>query len=108
MTTTTNRLMRSTKRSATLSRPRTKEVDRNDPRGQLGLFVRHWIDKHHGGDKSRLATALGISARAVAKWCEGEAAPDLLKLDQLAKEMGFADWSKLASAAVKYTATLPE
>ncbi len=95
--------MAGSKRSHSLSRPRTKEVDATDPRGQLGIFLRHWIDTNHGGKLDRLAEATGVSARAVSKWCEGESAPDLLKLDILAKAMGFADWSKLAAAAVKFS-----
>lgn len=84
-----------------MGRPRTKPRDLTDPRGQLGAYVEAWIDKHHGGDKNRLAVALGVSYRTVSKWCEGEHAPDLVTLNALAEAMGFDDWSKLASAAVR-------
>ena len=87
-----------------MTRPRTKEPDLTDPRGQLGAFLRHWIDKHHAGDAKRLADALGITPRAVTKWCEGESAPDLVKLAALAKEMGFDNWAKLGAAAIKFSA----
>lgn len=83
-------------------RPRTKEPDLTDPRGQLGAYLRFWIDKHRAGDVSTIAKALDISDRAVTKWCEGESAPDLLKLHLLAKEMGFADWTKLAAAVARH------
>ena len=85
-----------------VTRPRTKEPNLKDPRGQLGSFLRSWIDKHHAGDEGRIAKALGVSPRAVTKWCEGESAPDLFKLDLLAKEMGFADWTKLAAAVARH------
>jgi transcriptional regulator with XRE-family HTH domain len=101
---TQSKMARSLKGLA-VTRPRTKEPDLTDPRGQLGAYLRYWIDKNHAGDAKRLADALGISARAVTKWCEGESGPDLFKLDLLAKEMGFSDWSKLAAAAVKFSAS---
>jgi transcriptional regulator with XRE-family HTH domain len=87
-----------------MGRPRTKPRDLTDPRGQLGAYVESWIDKHHGGDKSRLADALGVSLRTVSKWCEGEHSPDLPMLDTLAKAMGFTDWGKLACAAIRHAA----
>jgi transcriptional regulator with XRE-family HTH domain len=86
-----------------VARPRTKEVDLTDPRGQLGAYLRHWIDTKGRGDVKAVADATGVSPRAVTKWCEGESAPDLLKLDVLAKHLGFDDWSKLAVAAVKFS-----
>lgn len=90
------------KQGPAVTRPRTKEPNLKDPRGQLGSFVRHWIDKHRAGDVKGLADTLGISPRAVTKWCEGETAPDLLKMDLLAKEMGFTDWMKLAAAVARH------
>lgn len=95
----------STSRARTVPRDR-KEPNLSDPRGQLGAFLRQWIDKHHGGDESRLADAVGVSDRAVRKWCEGAAAPDLFKLDALAKAMSYDDWTKLASAVARFVATL--
>lgn len=86
---------------ATMGRKRSKPRDLTDPRGQLGAYVEAWIAKHHGGDRQRLADALGVSLRTVGKWCEGEHAPDLDTLDQLAKAMGHANWAKLATAAVR-------
>lgn len=89
---------------ATMGRKRSKPRDLTDPRGQLGAYVEAWIAKHHDGDRQRLADALGVSLRTVGKWCEGEHAPALEMLDQLAKAMGHSDWGKLATAAVRHSA----
>jgi transcriptional regulator with XRE-family HTH domain len=86
-----------------MGRKRSKPRDLTDPRGQLGAYVEAWIDKNHGGDKSRLADALGLSVRTIGKWCEGEHAPDLPGLNDHAKAMGFADWGKLGNAVTKFT-----
>lgn len=86
-----------------MGRPRN-QPDLSDPRGQLGAYLRAWIDRHHAGDEDRLAKVLGVTPRAVRKWCEGASAPDLVKLDSLAKEMGFADWMKLAAAVSRHVA----
>lgn len=96
-----SKMVGSTKGPA-VTRPRTKEPDLADPRGQLGSFLRHWIDKHRQGEVKGIADATGVSERAVTKWCEGESAPDLYKLDLLAKEMGFSDWTKLAAAVARH------
>lgn len=85
-----------------LNRPRTKQVDTSDARGQLGVFLRDRIDKRYQGDEKAIADAMGISDRAVRKWCEGESAPSLSDLDRLAKFLGYEDWSKLAVAAVRF------
>lgn len=87
-----------------MGRPRTKPRDLTDPRGQLGAYVESWIARHHGGDRQRLADALGVSLRTIGKWCEGEHGPDLVTLNALAIAMGFDDWSKLAAAAVRNAA----
>lgn len=91
----------SLKRTA-VARPR-KEPDLTNPKGQFGAFLRWWLDKHHAGDEKPLATSLEVSERTIRKWCEGSAAPDLAKLDNVATAMGFDDWSKLAVAVVKRT-----
>jgi transcriptional regulator with XRE-family HTH domain len=87
-----------------MSRPRTKVVDTSDPRGQLGVYLRHWLDKKPDPPEAIEAVAgvCGVTTRAVTKWCEGESGPDLAKLNLLAIHMGFADWSKLATAAVRF------
>jgi len=66
------------------------------------VFVRDWLDRHPNLDRDKFAESLGVSWRAVTKWCEGESAPDLVKLDALAKAMGLANWAKLAAAAVRF------
>lgn len=78
-----------------------KEPDLSNPKGQFGAFLRWWLDKHHAGDETPLANSLEVSERTIRKWCEGAAAPDLANLDNVAKAMGFDDWSKLAVAVVK-------
>lgn len=84
------------------AKPRAQTKNTDDPRGQFGAFLRDWIDRKHDGDESRLAAALGISDRAVRKWCEGANAPPLADLDRIAKAMGYSDWGALASAAVRF------
>lgn len=91
-----------------VGKPRTKVVDPSTPKGQFGIYVRHWIDKHHGGDVERIAKAVGVSERAVTKWCEGESAPDLEKLALLADAMGFSHWSALGAAAQRHAAKSEE
>src|SRR5687768_11104270 len=85
----------------TVNRPRDDVENRNDPRGQFALFLRDWIDRH-GGSPIPLADALGVHKRTVQTWMKGEAGPALGDLDEVAKALGFADWSKLAAAVVKH------
>lgn len=88
----------------TMGRKRSKPRDLSDPRGQLGAYVEAWIDRNYGGDKKRLADAMGVSLSAVQKWCTGETGPDLERLPALAKILGFDDWAKLVNAAVRSAA----
>lgn len=85
-----------------MAAPRRTIKNASDPRGQLGAYLRHWIDTHHGGDASRLAKSLGVSVRAVQKWCEGSNSPAMADLGRVAEAMGFANWGKLATAACRH------
>lgn len=87
-----------------MGRKRSKPRDLTDPRGQLGAYVEAWIDKHHDGDKSRLADSLGLGLRTVQKWCEGESSPDFSTLNRLAQLLGHADWIALGGAVSRFVA----
>lgn len=84
-----------------VNRPRTKQLDKTDAKGQLGLFLRDYLSKHPDAEKL-IADHMGISTRAVRKWCEGESAPSISDLDTLAKFIGYDDWGKLATAAIRF------
>ncbi len=75
-----------------------------DPRGQFGMFLRHWLDRRSDRSEAKkgIAKAAGVEPRAVGKWEEGVAGPPLQSLDAIAKEMGYANWATLAIAAVKH------
>lgn len=88
----------------TMGRKRSKPRDLTDPRGQLGAYVEWWIDRNHGGDKERLAKAVDVTLRTVHTWCAGTSAPDLCKLDRIAKAIGHNDWMALAAAVLRHTA----
>lgn len=90
------------KNGLAMPRPRTPTKNEGDPRHELGRFLRAWIDRHHAGDESRLAKAMGVSDRAVRKWCEGAASPPLSDFGRLADAMGYADWGSLAVAVVRF------
>lgn len=85
-----------------MPRPRGPTKNYNDPRGQLGRFLRAWIDRHYSGDESQLAKAMGVSDRAVRKWCEGAASPRLTDFGRLADALGYSDWAALAAAVVRF------
>jgi hypothetical protein len=94
----------STNKGAALSpRPRDPVNNANDPRGQLGRFLRAWIDEHYDGDESKISEPMGISERAVRKWCEGNAAPSLSDFAKLAKVLKFRDWAALALEVVAFS-----
>lgn len=93
--------MSETSTMGAVNRPRTKQLDKTDAKGQLGLFLREYLSKHPDAEK-QIAAHMGISTRAVRKWCEGESAPAISDLDKLAKFIGYGDWSKLAAAAVRF------
>lgn len=80
------------------AKPRSTTKNADDPRGKFGSFLRHWIDKHHDGDESRLASTLGVSPRAVRKWCEGTHGPKFERLDDIASAMNLGEWTDLAAA----------
>jgi len=82
-------------------RPRNEVENTGDPRGQFGLFLRAWIDKHHGGDPEPLAGKLGVSTRTIQTWAKGQAGPVFADLNEVAEALGFSDWSKLAAAVVR-------
>lgn len=84
------------------AKPRSEAKHSDDPRGQFGAYLRDWLDNRHGGDETQLAKDLNVSDRTIRKWCEGSHGPAFGKLDEVAKAMGFADWSKLAAAVVKF------
>ena len=83
---------------------RTPTKNTDDPRGQFGMFLRHWLDRQSDRSKAkaRLAEAAKVTPRAVGKWEEGAAAPPMQSLPAIAKVMGFADWGRLCMAAVRY------
>lgn len=84
-----------------VNRPRTKQLDKSDAKGQLGLLLRDYLKKHPDAEE-RISSHMGITPRAVRKWCEGESGPSISDLDKLAKFIGYEDWGKLASAAVRF------
>lgn len=88
--------------AADVGRPKSAASNKNDPRGQFGEFLYAWIAKHHEGDEERLATALGMTDRAIRKWCEGKSGPAFSDLDRVAKALGMADWTDLAIAVRKF------
>ena len=102
MNLTVARMAASTPGAAVAAKPRTETKNASDPRGQFGAFLRHWIDKHLGGDEKRLADKLDLSDRTIRKWIEGANGPAFQDLDRIALAMGYSDWGALASAAVRY------
>lgn len=85
-----------------MPKPRGETQNLKDPRGQLGSFLRHWIDRHHDGDESRLATAMDVSPRVVRYWIAGTKSPKFATFNKLAKALGFSDWARLAVAVNKH------
>ena len=83
-----------------MARPRSAIKNVSDPRGQLGAFLRAWFDANPTRTDEQMAKAMGVSARAVRKWCEGAASPSVRDLDRLAKFCGMKNWGELAAAAV--------
>jgi hypothetical protein len=83
-------------------RKRTENM--GDPRGQFGSFLRNWLDRQSDRTeaKRRVAAAAGVSERAVGTWELGTNGPPLQSLDSIARAMGYADWAKLALAAVRF------
>lgn len=84
------------------ARPRGDTVNADDPRGQFGSFLRHWVDTKQGGDEKPLAKELGKSDRTIRAWITGHHGPAFEDLDRIAKAMGYANWAKLAAAVVRY------
>lgn len=105
MVATLNQTRRQSLREAALPRQRDPVNNPNDPRGQLGKFLRAWIDDHYDGDESKISGPMGISERAVRKWCEGNAAPSLADFDRLARVLKFKDWATLALEVVAFSKT---
>lgn len=86
------------------AKPRSETKNINDPRGRFGKFLRNWIDKHYSGDEKPLAKVLGVSERAIRKWCEGSNGPTFESLDRVAVALGFEDWGALGAAVRKFHA----
>ena len=77
--------------------------NQGDPRAQFAAFLRSWIDKHHGGDEERLAKSLGVTGRAIRKWCEGASGPAFGDLDTVAEALGYADWFAMVRAIERFS-----
>jgi hypothetical protein len=79
-----------------------KTKNLTDPRGVFGAFLEHWLDKNRKS-LSEFAGTLGLTPRAVGKWREGTSGPSFDDLDRVAHAMGFSDFGKCYSAAVRFS-----
>lgn len=102
MATLQRRLDHSRKAQPVAPRSRSDTKNSDDPRGQFGEFLRHWVDTKAGGQYGDLAENLGVSPRAVGKWMEGAAGPSFGDLDRVAVALGYDDWVDLAIAVRKF------
>lgn len=83
-------------------RPRDEIENRDDPRGQFALFLRDWVDQHHGGSPKPLSDVLDCDVRAIQRWMKGQNGPAFGDLDRVAKALGYSNWATLAAAVVKH------
>lgn len=84
-----------------VNRPAEHIENLGDPRGQFGRYLRHLLAVKKM-TAAQLAEKLGKKKRAVQTWTKGQSGPAFADLDNVAKALGFRDWSKLAEAVVKF------